>query len=77
MVDTIMLWIGIGIAFAWSLVFWSHLIKVKKDKTLACILSWHSYWEGFDIYDNDGCSDVAKCKYCKKSGLLDSYGNLF
>jgi len=47
---------------------------IEKLKKFCCRIGWHGPKEygGFD-----GASFIARCKWCKKVGLVDSQGNLF
>ena len=63
--------------FIWSSLFWAQLIKVKGNKTLACVFGWHSFWKGFIEAPQDHVITYAQCKDCGFKGMLDGQGNIF
>ncbi len=48
---------------------------IEYLKRFCCRMGWHSI--GYQIYEFDGCSFHATCKWCGYKGMIDSQGNLF
>lgn len=53
---------------------------VKFLQKIFCKIGWHSHqYDIVEIYSDDpyGTATKHQCKWCKKTGLVDSQGNLF
>lgn len=47
-------------------------------KKILCRIGWHS--PGYDLVEYDGNSGICnkyRCRWCGRTGLVDSQGNLF